>query len=337
MKKINQIIPCFSEGERLSVSATRLSQALRGRGMISDLFDLRDQDAFSSACHSILKLNLKEADSEFVFHWDGEDSLIEEQILKVQGKVTVLCYFSHSHPEGDHWSSLIRVKDRLNRVFADCFMTAESIKRLGFSEVKVLSALTTLDAPLQEFYETSSSNPPLWVLNAPIYPYQRIETAIRLLAWYRKFMDTRAQLLVLGQAVSPGYLLSLRDLAHSVSVQNQVFFLEGLAPEKVAAWYPKASVSLSLAEVDYPRLELIESAPYGVPTLTYLSTSATELFGDSGVYLQGHDIPVFAELIHLVTQDREFRSKIVRKQQLRFKELSLKNTLGVLAEEFLTY
>jgi glycosyltransferase involved in cell wall biosynthesis len=212
-----------------------------------------------------------------------------------------------------------------DQVFADSQAAAADLVECGYSQVTVLPNLhvprsfdviqSYPSSPFLSFHEPNST---LMLIHAPITPNQRIEDAIRLLSWYCRFIDSKADLVVLGRPIPSDYFLILKDLIHSLSIQSHVHFIRDLHPDGIKACYESADVFLSLAESDCPRFEPLEVSFFDTPSICFDHPDVREVLGDAGLYINRRDIPALSELVALIINQNKFRESIVKKQKERY-------------------
>jgi glycosyltransferase involved in cell wall biosynthesis len=150
-----------------------------------------------------------------------------------------------------------------------------------------------------------------------IVPNKRQDDLIRLLAYYKQFIDQKIRLLLIGWE-SYGYKAMLQVLAQELGVSEDVHFIGHLElKDGFAAYYKAASVFVSMSEHEGFGVPLIESMYFDLPVLAYASSAVPEIMGEAGILVTEKRYDVMAEIIYLLKTDPSFRQRIVEKQRER--------------------
>jgi glycosyltransferase involved in cell wall biosynthesis len=351
MKRVNQILPYYWETDPYCETALQLHEVLLLHDISSQIYVRDEYDAFSSFIQPVEKMGLGE-EGLSLFHCFGREPLDLGLLSTVRGKKVL---FQHFSPKAETFApfssqlhqavlksrnSLKAASSLFDLAIADCHSTLVMLHQLGFPNAKMMrSSLVPRDFSFTSKSDLASNYKKeggmLWMASAPISPHQRLEDTIRLFSWYRRFYRSDCLLLIAGHTVSDDYLLSLRDLTHSLSVQRSVFFMGNLGMSETKACYESADLFLSLADVDLPRREFLEVAGFEVPILTFGHAGAREFLGDKGTYVNSRDIPVMAELVDFMSQDQGFRKKIIRHQKDQLHDYLCRTGTAPLGREFL--
>lgn len=147
-------------------------------------------------------------------------------------------------------------------------------------------------------------------------PHKRQDEVIRSFALYRRVHAPNARLILVGDAITPGYVELLRSLAEQLA-PGAVSIESGLPTDQLAARYRSADVLLCLSEHEGFCIPLVEAFEFGVPVIARPFGAIPEVVGDAAIMVPDRDPAVVAELLHLVVSDQDLRSELIRRGHAR--------------------
>lgn len=152
-----------------------------------------------------------------------------------------------------------------------------------------------------------------------VVPNKRIEDLIALQSELSR-LEPRARLLV-GGGYDPGsrYVRGLFRRARGVP---GVELLGKLSHADLVALYRSAHVYVSMSEHEGFGVPLLEAMAAEVPVLAYGAAAVPETLGGAGVCFDEKRFAALAELVRDLAGDRTLRSRILRGQARRLRELS---------------
>jgi L-malate glycosyltransferase len=166
-----------------------------------------------------------------------------------------------------------------------------------------------------------------------ITPNKRQDDLIRLYAHYRSVIDPHSRLILVGSARGMEvYLQQLQRLAANLGVADGVDFVGHVTDRELASYYRVAHLFISMSEHEGFGVPLVESMYMGVPIVARAATAVPWTLGSAGALVKRLDIPVVAELIHLMSTDVALRTRIIHSQRARYAAL----TPVVVAEQYLS-
>ncbi|MGI8945373.1 MAG: glycosyltransferase, partial [Thermoleophilaceae bacterium] len=162
---------------------------------------------------------------------------------------------------------------------------------------------------------------PLVLVVSRLAPNKRHDLVIAAFAAWRAERCPAARLLVVGEALSPSYLLQLERIAEASGAAAAITFAGALSQRDLNAAYGAADVLLSMSEHEGFSVPLLEAFHFGVPVLARPAGAMPEIGGDAVLWDRGEDVAVTAELLELAVRDEALRVELVlrgRKQLERF-------------------
>jgi len=230
-------------------------------------------------------------------------------------------------------NELARLAGATRLSFADSEFAQGELRALGFSDPQILPPtldLSSLESavPDPELSAVLGDGKANFLCAGPLSPEKRQEDTIRAFSWYHRMINPSSRLICLGEATFLPYREDLLDVCYTLGIQDSVFFLGNPTPVQLAAIYQGASVLISMSEYEGFCGPLLEAAQFGIPTLSFAATGVAETLGESGVRFQHKDMPMIAELAHLLVTDMELRSKVILGQRQRLERLRADNNPG---------
>jgi glycosyltransferase involved in cell wall biosynthesis len=173
--------------------------------------------------------------------------------------------------------------------------------------------------------------PPTILFVGRLAPHKRQDEVIRAFTLYRRHRAPDAQLVLVGEPLTPAYGQALAELAESLA-PGAVRFERGLDPAALAARYQGASALLCLSEHEGFCLPVLEALHFGVPVIARPVGGIPEVAGDAAVLVEDRDLAVVAELLHLVVQDGELRRSLRERSAERLAAFAPERTERALRE-----
>lgn len=154
-----------------------------------------------------------------------------------------------------------------------------------------------------------------------IAPNKKQEDVIRTFAWYKKHLNPKSRLILIGAPYSPKYMEYLKQYIAAIDVSDVI--LPGhISFSEVLGFYKTADVFLCMSEHEGFCVPLVEAMLFDVPIIAYASTAIPETLGDSGILLKRKDIPFAAKIIERLTNDSVFKNTVLEKQRARLPAFS---------------
>lgn len=176
-----------------------------------------------------------------------------------------------------------------------------------------LAAQTSLD--LRARFEAPDLK--TWLYVGRIAPNKRIEHIVSAFAFYRRHIEPRSRLMLVGSRREDTYNGEVMDLIHRLGVEDSVVFPGLFASESLGVFYDLADLYISLSEHEGFCVPLIEAMSFDLPILAFESTAVPSTLAGSGVLLHRNDAPLIAEVAHEVLTNQPLREAIIAKQRQR--------------------
>jgi glycosyltransferase involved in cell wall biosynthesis len=216
---------------------------------------------------------------------------------------------------------LERLSGEVDLAIADSQYNREELVELGFKNTVTVPLLIDYsrydispESSIMTKYRDGSVN---LVFVGRIGPNKKQEDVIRVFSIYRKYINDRSRLFIVGPSRQvPDYNALLNRLVDSLGVED--VHLTGEAGQtELNAYYSIADVFVSMSEHEGFCIPLIECMHFGVPILAYESSAVTDTLDGSGILFAQKDLGRVAEMIDIVVKDKNVRERIVDGQKKR--------------------
>jgi glycosyltransferase involved in cell wall biosynthesis len=206
-----------------------------------------------------------------------------------------------------------------------CFCDSEFNRRelvaLGYENVHVVPLLmdfSLLDIPADTKIVSRYSDG--WkniVFVGRVAPNKKQEDAIRVFYYYKKYIDPRSRLFLVGTSrQTPRYQVILENLVERLGLTD-VIFTGSVTQGKLVAYYRIAHAFVCMSEHEGFGVPLVEAMYHKVPIIAYEAGAVPEILGGAGVLVREKNHQAVAELLNLLLEDEEFRSEVIRGQDAR--------------------
>jgi len=195
---------------------------------------------------------------------------------------------------------------------------------MGFQQVDVvplnldferlhISAQTPAGRALVELYADGWVN---WVSIGRIAPNKHCEDIIRAFAYYRRFVNPRSRLFLVGSMHHfEAYQFNVARLAERWGV-GEIHWC-GRVPyeEGFGAYYQLASVFVYMSEHEGFCAPLLEAMSFDVPVVAYGAAATPFTMGEAGLLVNAKRYEVIAEIVDVLQRDEALRSRLVAVQR----------------------
>ncbi|MBL7201589.1 MAG: glycosyltransferase family 4 protein [Anaerolineae bacterium] len=337
MVQIHQFSPTVSYGDASSNQTLSLQRMIRGLGYESEIFCDRmplhfegrarpfGQHARYSAPENVLLLHFSLSYSPRVMAWLKE---VPDRKVLVYHNITPAAFFAGVNHNALRAAQTGRRQLGELRALAgvgwgDSAFNVQELTEKGWTRTGVLPIVFEpqryqMQADRQVLKRWQGRPNVLFV--GRISPSKRIDDLI--LAFYHLKRSVRhdARLLLVGSAggMEP-YAAYLRALVERLQVAD-VVFAGHVSHAELVAYYQCANVYLSMSEHEGFCVPLLESMHFGLPVVAFKSSAVPETLGGSGVLLREKDHASVAELIGLLMEDGDLRSRITARQRERLED-----------------
>jgi len=143
------------------------------------------------------------------------------------------------------------------------------------------------------------------------------EDIIKSFFCYNRYINGNSRLYLVGSTHIKAYTAHLENLVKGLELEGSVVFAGKVKNEELADHYRNADVFLCMSEHEGFCVPLLEAMHFHIPIIAYKSTGIPYTLGGSGVLVGEKNYIKIAELINVILQDRQLKSRIVKRQDQR--------------------
>ncbi len=195
---------------------------------------------------------------------------------------------------------------------------------LGYAEVDVLPCFLDVNQ-LRASAESNAGKAVVqrysdgwatWLTVSRIAPNKRQDDVIRLFAYYRRWINRRARLFLVGSPdYQAGYQQYLRWLVQRLGLTEVHFTGRVPLEEGFGGYYAAASLFVSMSEHEGFGMPLLEAMAFDVPVMAFQAGAVPDTMGDAGVLFAEKQYEVLAELADLLVRPGLLRQKVIARQR----------------------
>ncbi len=340
--RIVQIMPTVSFGDAVSNDARAISKVISEMGYKTGIYaENVDPRVKSSDIHRIEKLpKLSDKDIVIFNHSTGTELCYD--IPKLPGRKMMiyhnitpahffepysltsakLCKFGYDGTKFLH--------DKIDYVMADSAYNAQDLKDMGYAcPMFVRPILVPFEdydqKPDKATVEKYSDGYTNIVFVGRIAPNKKQEDLIRAFAYYKKNINERSRLILVGSDRGmERYSRALKNYASALMVDD-VIFPGHIGFKEILAFYKVADVFLCMSEHEGFCVPLLEAMHFDVPIIAYGAAAIPDTLGGSGILTDTKD-PIFtAMLIDRVVNDSVIKKQVIEGQRARLSDFSYEN------------
>jgi glycosyltransferase involved in cell wall biosynthesis len=156
-----------------------------------------------------------------------------------------------------------------------------------------------------------------------VMPHKGHVDLIKTLAYYRRYLQPRSRLLIVGE-IDPRlerYHSQLLDLIRREGLEGAVVFTGKLNRAQLKACYLAADAFLCVSQHEGFCVPLVEAMSFRLPCVASDTTAVAETLGPNAVVWKQCDHAVLAESLHQCLEDPELGDFIVEQQLARYERL----------------
>jgi len=148
-----------------------------------------------------------------------------------------------------------------------------------------------------------------------VVPNKRLEDLMRAFAYYRRFVDHRSRLILVGEyrGFMP-YYDALQGLAGRLGL-DEVIFPGHVSQAELNAYYRVADCFVCASEHEGFCVPLFEAMYREVPVVAYSAAAIPYSTGGGVLLLEDKDPAILAETVGRVTSDPELRRRLLARQR----------------------
>ncbi len=344
---LHQLIPVLDPGDAASDHTLQVQRLLRDLGFASDVFTDETNPSLRGCTRPTAEFPGGPAIYQFAIGSPQADRLLNggEPFTVVSHNVTPAALFEAWDPllaHGCTWGrhQLGALATRASLGIGVSTYNADDLAALGCRRTAVAPILLDtarfdreVDEPtLEQLRAGKASGGADWLFVGRIVPNKAQHDIVKAFAAYRRGVDPRARLWLVGGASSARYETALRRFIAGGGLDGAVTLTGPVSAGVLAAHYAAADVFVCLSDHEGFCVPLLEAMHHGVPIVTWRSTAIPETLGAGGVCLPEKAPTVVASAVARVLEDPAMRAALVAAGQARLDDFGLQRTRARFAE-----
>lgn len=313
MTRIHQVLSGAGPVDAVTAQAFEYRAAFRSWGMDGGVHAAFAEPAVRAQVQSLAELR-PAPDDLLLFHYSAYAPRLEpllewpqrkllvyhnvtpaEWLWEHQPHVATLCALGRDHLP--RWARAVDVAAAVSE------FNAAELRAAGARDVRVVPILFQAGR-LNGSAEGRGSGRILSV--GRLSPHKRPDLVLRAFALYRSACNPDVRLDVVGEALSPAYEASLRELAgEGVVIHGRV------DAAKLDALWRDADVFVTLSEHEGFCVPLLEAFASDTPVVARPVGGMPEVGGDAVLWAADRDLAVVSELIDLAVRDADLRDALI--------------------------
>jgi glycosyltransferase involved in cell wall biosynthesis len=343
--KIHQILPCLRYGDAIGNHTIEIQRILRRWGYESLIFADDIHDDMRSFAKSYKKLKGRTLqDAVLIYHFSVGSEVSE--FIKSLPNTKILIYHNITPPSflkgyDDYIREILeKGRDELklfvdvcDLALGDSEFNRLELEEMGFRPTGVLPIIldfnkytTSPDPAVMNSYNDGYRN---IIFVGRIVPNKCQEDIIQAFYMYKRYINPKSRLFLIGRAGIERYDLMLEEFIRRLQLQD-VYLTGEVTDDELAAYYKIADLLLCMSEHEGFNVPLVEAMYADVPILAYNSTSIPHTLGDAGVLFNEKRYEEVAEMMDMLMEEQMLRSQFLDAQQQRlafFQKPGLENIL----------
>jgi len=332
MRQIHQILPCLSAGDAIGNHTLEIQEILRRWGYTSHIFtDDIHKEVRSFAKPYVQYKRYSSPDNLLIYHFSVGSPVSE--LVKTLPDKKILIYHNITPPEflrgfEDYTYEVLRKgRDELKTFRGLCHLALgdsefnrRELEEIGFRPTGVLPIIVDFEkyktpprSAIITKYQDGYTN---LLFVGRIIPNKRQEDVLLAFYFYKKYINPKSRLFLVGLNGIERYDLLLGELIRRLKLED-VYFTGKIQFDELLAYYTVSHVLLCMSEHEGFCVPLIEAMYFKVPILAYKAASIPYTLGNSGVLVHSKKYEEIAEMIHLLVEDQDLRTKIIQSQLRR--------------------
>lgn len=229
---------------------------------------------------------------------------------------------------------LASLSDACDMALGDSEYNRRELEELGFSPTGVLPLimdLSQLDEPpdpvVLERYDDDRTN---LLFVGRVVPNKRIEDLIRAFAYFRRYVDHRSRLIIVGEYSGfRDYYHALARLVDRLRL-DEVHFTGHIPQADLNAFYRVADCFLCASEHEGFCVPIFEAIHFDLPVLAYEAAAIPFSTGRGVLLLRDKDPALMGETIGRVLADESLRERLLGRQRRALRGLEREQLVQVL-------
>ena len=347
-RPVHQLLAALSYGDAIGNEALAIQAHLRRAGFASDIFAEQVHPRMAHLARPLHEYaTVSGPETVCLFHFSigsAAGRLIyhsRDRLVVIYHNITPARWFLGFHP---HLAGLCHHGRRELSTFAprtglglgDSEFNRRELEEAGFARTAVLPIVLDLDAyrrppspVVRRMYGDGRRN---IVFVGRIIPNKKIDDLIRVFAVYRRHLEPRSRLLLVGDYRGhERYFARLLEMVRALRLED-VVFTGHVDDDDLLGYYAVADLFLCLSEHEGFCVPLLEAMSLGVPVVAYDAGAVRETLRGGGVLLAEKPPELVAELIHRILGDAGLRARVLATQERAIREVRATDFGALLSE-----
>ncbi len=328
--EVHQILPALSYGDAVSNDALAIRDVLRDYGIKSEIFAKHHDPRVSKFVRPLEKYP-KNPSNVIFYHFSSAGKDVTEYVKSLPG-YKVLIYHNVTPPEFfylyDKTLALLCLEGKneiktlvphFDLALGDSEYNRQDLERYGFVKTDVLPIFIgihkydELDFSAWESTRTNGTTNILFV--GRLAPNKRQEDVIKAFYCYHRYINENSKLFLVGSSQISLYVSKLKKLISNLELSDAVVFTGMVNEKELIQYYKNSHVFVCMSEHEGFCVPLLEAMYFNLPVIAYNAAAVPFTLGNSGILLNQKDYVTTAELINLVIENNEFRSRLILEQK----------------------
>ena len=346
MKAIHQLSVSAAYGDAIGGEIFTIRDALRRTGYESDVFvelvdarmasEVRPYQEYREVSGSenvvLLHFSLGSKVSALAREIDDRLVLIYHNITPAEWFAPYALGIARDCQRGRH--ELAGLAGRTSLALGDSEYNRQELDQLGFAPTGVLPLivdLSALDGPADPMvlrrFDDDRTN---LLFVGRCVPNKRLEDLLRMFAYYRRFIDHRSRLILVGEYRSfVLYFDALQQLASDLRL-DEVYFTGHVPQAELNAYYRVADCFVCASEHEGFCVPVFEAMYRGLPVVAYSAAAIPFSTGRGVLLLDDKDPALFAETVSNIVADEGLRGQVLARQRQALASLDHERLVGEL-------
>lgn len=157
-----------------------------------------------------------------------------------------------------------------------------------------------------------------------VVPNKACEELIKIVYSYRKYVNPKIHLWIVGSQFLRPYVQFLESLVARLELRTTVTFTGRVPLADLCTYYEASDLFLYTSQHEGFGVPLLESMYFDLPILAYKAAAVPETLGSAGVLFNQFSYAEIAETISLLVSDQDLRQQIIRCQNQRLVDFAPK-------------
>ena len=328
---IHQLSVSAAYGDAIGNEALQIRDALRAAGHVSEIFVERVDPRMGLEVRHYREYQEVAAPQNVVLLHYSMGSAVSKLALEIDDRL-VLIYHNITPAE---WFApyeleiargcaagrlqLAALRQRTALALGDSEYNRRELEELGFEPTGVLPLLLDLNGLAEHadrmVLELHQEERTTWLFVGRIVPNKSIEDLIRSFTYYQRYIDHRAQLLIVGDhGPTPSYYHALQQLVGELNGSG-VRFMGHVSEEELRAYYRVADVFVCLSEHEGFCVPLFEAIHREIPVIAFSAAAIPFSTGGGVLLLEDKDPAIVGETVASILTDETLRQRLLARQR----------------------